>query len=91
MEEVKSQMNLQVLQKYKELQSSISNINSVKGSIEKTQKIYDLVNSRYKNGNAIFMEVSKAQNDLMISKLSESLNKYDIWVKYAELRKVSGL
>lgn len=91
MEEVKSQMNLQVVQKYKELQSSISNLNSVKGSIEKTQKIYDLVNSRYKNGNAIFIEVSKAQNDLMISKLSESLNKYDIWVKYAELRKVSGL
>ncbi|OYU67692.1 MAG: transporter [Cytophagaceae bacterium BCCC1] len=90
-EEVKTQMQLQVLQKYKELQVSISNLTSAKGGIDKTQKIYDLVSSRYKNGNAIFMEVSKAQNDLMLAKLAESLNKYDIWVKYADLKKVSGL
>jgi hypothetical protein len=37
------------------------------------------------------MEVSKAQNDLMLAKLVESLNKYDIWVKYADLKKVCGL
>jgi hypothetical protein len=37
------------------------------------------------------MEVSKAQNDLLIAKLTESLNKYDIWVKYADLKKVSGM
>ena len=63
-------------------------MSSAKGGIDKTQKIYDLVSSRYKNGNAIFMEVSKAQNDLMLAKLAESLNKYDIWVKYADLKKV---
>lgn len=91
LEEVKSQMQLQVLQKYKELQASISNLSTAKGGIEKTQKIYDLINSRYKNGNAIFIEVSKAQNDLMLAKLMESINKYDIWVKYADLKKVSGL
>lgn len=91
LEEVKTQMQLQVLQKYKELQASISNLTSAKGGIDKTQKIYDLVSSRYKNGNAIFMEVSKAQNDLMLAKLAETLNKYEIWVKYADLKKVSGL
>ena len=90
-EEVKKQMQLQVLQKYKELQATISNQGSVKSGIEKTQKIYDLVNSRYKNGNAIFVEVSKAQNDLLIAKLTESINRYDIWVKYAGLKKASGL
>ncbi|MCP9767956.1 TolC family protein [Lacihabitans sp. LS3-19] len=90
-EEAKNQIQLQVLQKYKELKSSMANLNTAKGGIEKTQKIFDLVNSRYKNGNAIFMEVSKAQNDLMIAQLSESLIKYDIWVKYADLKKASGL
>ncbi len=91
LEEVKTQMQLQALQKYKELQASISNLTSSKGGIDKTQKIFDLVSSRYKNGNAIFMEVSKAQNDLMMAKLAENLNKYDIWIKYADLKKVSGL
>jgi outer membrane protein len=91
LEEVKSQMRLQILQKYKELQASVANLSTAKGGIQKTQKIYDLVNSRYLNGNAIFMEVSKAQNDLMIAKLSESLIKYDIWLKYADLKKASGL
>lgn len=91
LEEVKSQMQLQVVQKYKELQASISNLTSAKGGIEKTQKIFDLVGSRYRNGNAIFIEVSKAQNDLLIAQLTESLIKYDIWVKYADLKKVSGI
>lgn len=91
LEEVKSQMQLQVVQKYKELQASISNLTSAKGGIEKTQKIFDLVSSRYRNGNAIFMEVSKAQNDLLMAQLTESLIKYDIWVKYADLKKVSGI
>ena len=91
LEEVKNQIALQVLQKHKELKASMANLNSAKGGIDKTQKIFDLVNSRYKNGNAIFMQVSKAQNDLMIAQLSESLIKYDIWVKYADLKKASGL
>ncbi len=90
MEELKKQILLQVNQNFRELQASVSNYQSTKGGIEKTQKILEIVNSRYKNGNAIFVEVSKAQNDDLISKLSESLAKYDVWVKYANLKKVSG-
>lgn len=90
MEELKKQILLQVNQNFRELQTSVSNYQSTKGGIEKTQKILEIVNSRYKNGNAIFVEVSKAQNDDLISKLSESLAKYDVWVKYANLKKVSG-
>jgi|GWRWMinimDraft_6_1066014.scaffolds.fasta_scaffold01632_1 outer membrane protein len=89
-EELKKQILLQVNQNFRELQASVSNYHSTKGGIEKTQKILEIVNSRYKNGNAIFVEVSKAQNDDLISKLSESLAKYDVWVKFANLKKVSG-
>ena len=89
-EELKKQILLQVNQNYRELQVSVSNYHSTKGGIEKTHKIVEIVNSRYKNGNAIFVEVSKAQNDDLISKLSESLAKYDVWVKFANLKKVSG-
>ena len=89
-EELNKQILFQVNQNYRELQASVSNYQSTKGGIEKTQKIVEIVNSRYKNGNAIFVEVSKAQNDDLISKLSESLAKYDVWVKYANLKKVSG-
>ncbi len=89
-EELKKQILLQVNQNFRELQASVSNYHSTKGGIEKTQKILEIVNSRYKNGNAIFVEVSKAQNDDLISKLSESLARYDVWVKFANLKKVSG-
>lgn len=89
-EELKKQILLQVNQNFRELQASVSNYHSTKGGIEKTQKILEIVNSRYKNGNAIFVEVSKAQNDDLISKLSETLAKYDVWVKFANLKKVSG-
>ena len=90
MEELNKQILLQVNQNFRELQASVSNYQSTKGGIDKTQKILELVSSRYKNGSAIFVEVSKAQNDDLISKLSESLAKYDVWVKFANLKKVSG-
>jgi outer membrane protein len=90
-EEAKKQVSLQVMQSYKELEASFSNLNSTKGGIDKTQKILEILESRYKNGSAIFVELAKAQNDNMIAKLSESLAKHEIWVKYAMLKKVSGL
>lgn len=90
MEELNKQILLQVNQNFRELQASVSNYQSTKSGIDKTQKILELVSSRYKNGSAIFVEVSKAQNDDLISKLSESLAKYDVWVKFANLKKVSG-
>lgn len=88
--EVKKQVEMQVFQKYHELQSNIANLTNKESDLARTETIFKLVNSRYKNGAAIFLEINKAQNDYLISQLSQSLSQLDIWLKYAELKKVAG-
>jgi outer membrane protein len=90
LEEAKRSVGLQVFQSHKELQNAFSNYESVKGGIEKTQKIMEIVNSRYKNGTALGVEVAKAQADLLTAKLAEVLAKYEVWSKFAELKKTSA-
>ncbi len=89
--EVKKQVEMQVFQKYHELQSNIANLKNKESDLARTETIFKMVNSRYKNGSAIFLEINKAQNDYLVSQLSKSLSQLEIWLKYAELKKVSGL
>jgi outer membrane protein TolC len=49
------------------------------------------VDSRYRNGSAIYIEYLKAQNDVQTAQQMASLAKYDLWIKKAMLDKVSGI
>ncbi len=89
-EEVKKQVEIQVYRNFRELETAVSALQSKERDLAKTEKIFALVNSRYKNGAAIPLEVHKAQNDQLISQLGHSLGRLDVWLKYAELKKVSG-
>lgn len=90
-EEVKNQISLQVKQNYLELHNSLKTVETFKGAMDKTGKILEIINSRYKNGAAILVEVNKAQNDDLLAKLSELLARQDAWVKYATLKKSCGI
>jgi len=90
-EDTKNQIFLQIFQAKKEFAAAKLNYESTKGGIEKTQKILQIVNSKYQNGIAINVEVSKAQNDYLTAKLTEALAKNELWLKYAQLKKVSGI
>lgn len=89
-EEVKQQVKMQVAQAYYELEASKEILADAKVGIKKTEGIMKIVDSRYRNGNAIYIEVLKAQNDDLVAKMTESVNRYDVWVKKAMLDKVSG-
>ena len=86
-EEVKKQVEMQVYRNFRELETAISALQSKERDLAKTEKIFELVNSRYKNGAAIPLEVHKAQNDQLISQLGHSLGRLEVWLKYAELKK----
>lgn len=91
MAEVRKQIEMQVFQQYQELQNSIENLKSKQTDVDRTETIYKMVESRYKNGAAIYMELNKAENDRLTARLSQSLGKMDVWLKYAELLKVSAI
>ncbi|MFN3851918.1 MAG: TolC family protein [Spirosomataceae bacterium] len=89
-DEVKNQVKMQVAQAYYELAASKEILDDAKVNINKTEGILKIVESKYKNGSAIYIEVLKAQNDDLVAKMTESVNRFDVWVKKAMLDKVSG-
>ncbi|NBA86694.1 TolC family protein [Emticicia sp. CRIBPO] len=89
-EEVKQQVQLQVTQAYYDLVSSEESLKSALVGVEKTEKVLKIVESRYKNGQAIYVEYFKAQNDDMVAKLNVSLARYDMLVKKSMLDRWSG-
>lgn len=89
--QVRQMIELQVKQKYLETQTAQSNLKPVQEAIQKTEKILELTESRYKNGNALVIEVNTAQNEVLIARLTASIARYALWTKYADLKKASGI
>lgn len=89
--EAKKQMEFQVYANYQELQNSINILKNKEADVLRTQKAFEITQSRYKNGSAIFIELGSVQNDLLVSKLALTLSQMETWVKYAALRKSAAL
>ncbi len=90
-EEVVSQIKLQVARAYYEIQGALQKMESVNKGIKCTDQLLQLVEKKYKNNNALYIEVIKAQNDRKLAQLSASISAYELWLKKAELDKASGL
>jgi outer membrane protein len=90
MDEVEQQIQLQVSQAYFETEAAIKSLESAQEAIKKADKMLPLIMSKYRNGQCIYIEVLKAQNDQLVAKMTESLGRNDVWVKKAMLDKVLG-
>lgn len=88
--EVKQQIGLQVAAAYYELDAAKENFRLSNEGVRKAEGVMRIVESRYRNGNAIYIEYLKAQNDVTTARMMQSLARYDVWVKKAQLDKVSG-
>ena len=86
--EVEKQIELQVSQAYFELEAASKSLEAAKEGIVKAGKTLQFVASKYRNGQALYIEYLKAQNDDFVAKLTESVGRYDIWAKKAMLDKV---
>lgn len=89
-DEAKQQVQLQVTQAYYDALAANESLTTAQSGTQKTNVLLQLIDSRYRNGNALYIEYLKAQNDDLVARLAESLAKYDIWVKKSVLDKVSG-
>lgn len=90
-EQVKQQVALQVTQAFLECGASENYLNESLPGIEQTSEVLRILESKYKNGNALTIEILKAQNDVLTASLNQVMAKYDVWLKITELRKVSGM
>jgi outer membrane protein TolC len=90
-EEVKQQVAMQVTQAFLECRASEAFLNESSSGIEQTNEVLRILESKYKNGNALNIEILKAQNDVLTAKLNQVVAKHDYWLKTIELKKVSGM
>jgi outer membrane protein len=91
LDEVQKQIQLQVSQAYFEWEAARKTLPTAKDGTIKADKYFKVVDSRYRNGQAILIEYLRAQNEVITARLQESLTKYDILLKKAMLDKVGAV
>jgi outer membrane protein len=90
-QETVSQIELQVAQALFELEGAMTKANLTGKGVFLTQKLLDMINKKYENNDALYIEVLEAQNDHLIAELGSRLAQFDVWLKKSDLDKVSGL
>lgn len=87
MEQLKKQIELQVIQSHYELQSARQTYVASQSGVRSSQKSYQIIQSKYKEGAAILIEYLDAQNKFTTAQLTNSINQYELLRKAAALQK----
>ena len=87
--EVKQQIELQVTQAYYQAFTAQKGIETAESGKKQAEQIRSLVEKRYRNGQALFIELQKAQTDWEVASVQYTLKKYEASLAYLQLRKVS--
>ena len=88
--EAKQQIELQVTQSYYQAITAQKGIETAESGKKQAEQIRSLVEKRYRNGQALFIELQKAQTDWEVASIQYSLKKYEASLAYLQLRKVSA-
>jgi outer membrane protein len=86
--EIERQIELQATQAFLELQATRENLTLTADAQTKAQAYFKVLDSRYKNGNVLFIEWLKAQNEVTAAQLQQSLAQFDVLIKQSLLDKV---
>ncbi len=87
MEQLKKQIELQVIQSHYELQSARHAYAASQSGVKSAEKSFQIIQSKYKEGAAILLEYLDAQNKYTTSQLTNSINQYELLRKSAALQK----
>ena len=88
MDQLKKQIELQVIQAHYELESAKTALRAAQSGVKSTERSFQIIQSKYAEGQAILLEYLDAQNKLTTSRLTQSINHYELLRKEAALQKV---
>lgn len=89
--ELEKQINLEVIKSYYDLQAAEKSIEAARQQQESAGSAFDLINKKYKQGQANLIEFMDARNSMTNAKLNLIITIADYLVKYAELERTAGL
>ncbi len=86
--QIQNQLQIQIQIAENNYQTAWQVYQSYQKQVEAYQRDYQDVMKRYKQGQAMMIEVFEARNDLTTAQLQQSLSLSDIWIKKTELERV---
>ncbi|HTH54913.1 MAG TPA: TolC family protein [Cyclobacteriaceae bacterium] len=87
MEQLKKQIELQVIQSHYELESAKQAYRASQSGARSAEKSFQIIRAKYNEGQAILLEYLDAQNKFTTAQLTNSINQYELLRKSAALQK----
>lgn len=87
MEQLKKQIELQVIQAHYELKAARQSFETSQSGVRSTERSFQIIQAKYKEGQAILLEYLDAQNKYTTAQLTHSINQYEVLRKSAALQK----
>ena len=87
---VEQQLKLQLLMVQNKFQTAIYQYNSSQSQVNTSQKYYGDIFKLYKEGQALFIELLDAQNQLITAQLQANISRYETWIASAEIERANA-
>lgn len=87
---VEQQLKLQLIMVQNKFQTAIYQYNSSQSQVNTSQKYYGDIFKLYKEGQALFIELLDAQNQLITAQLQANISRYETWIASAEIERANA-
>jgi outer membrane protein TolC len=87
---VEQQLKLQLTISNNSFKAAIAQYNAAQSQVASSQKYYNDMFRLYKEGQALFIELLDAQNQLVTAKLQLNISLFDAWLKAAEIERANA-
>ncbi|MFY7987365.1 MAG: TolC family protein [Flavobacterium sp.] len=87
---VEQQLTLQLTVNNNAYKAALAEYNAANSQVNASQKYYNDMFKLYKEGQAIFIELLDAQNQLITAKLQKNISLFDIWIKATEIERANA-
>ena len=90
--QTKKMIELEVVQTHQELRASEKAFVAAQSGVRSAERALQIVNARYREGQALLIELLDSQNKLTLAQLNQSVTRYELLRKEAALQKaVAGI
>ncbi|MEZ0542352.1 TolC family protein [Fibrella arboris] len=86
--ELERQIQLQVVQAYYDVNAAQESLKATQSGAANAEQTFRILDSKYRNGQALLIEFLRAQNDRLTVQLQQSLARMDVLIKRAALDRV---
>jgi outer membrane protein TolC len=87
---VEQQLKLQLTTSNNSFKAALAEYNAAKSQVASSEKYYNDMFRLYKEGQAIFIELLDAQNQLVTAKLQLNISLFDTWIKATEIERANA-